>query len=148
MVGEATLATRGQFASRRLINFPPDDEAKRYFQHGPTPIRRYLPYWLVNLVERFWFLVLPIVTLLIPMLGFGPTAIDWTNRRRVYRWHRELAAIETASDLADSRTDAVGLIDRLDALRAHIAFVWQTIARYWRIDDPKLRRPMEEIVTE
>ncbi len=166
--GEAILGTRGQFPSRRLMDFPLDDEAKRYFQHGPTPIRRYLPYWLANLVERFWFLLVPIVTLLIPVLGFGPTAIDWTMRRRVYRWYRELAAIEIAADLAESRADAEGLIARLDALqervkqvhvslafrrelyalRAHIAFVRQTIARHWRMDDPELRRPMEEIVSD
>ena len=166
--GEAILGTRGQFPSRQLIDFPLDEEAMRYFQHGPTPVRRYLPYWLANLVERFWFLVVPILTLLIPLLGFGPTAFDWSMRRRIYRWYRELADIETAADRAGSRDDTESLIDRLDALqervkqvhvslafrrelyalRAHIAFVRQTIARRWRVEDPGETHPVEDIVSD
>jgi hypothetical protein len=166
--GEPILGTRGHFPSRQLIDFPLDEEAMRYFQHGPTPVRRYLPYWLANLIERFWFLLVPILTLLIPLLGFGPTAFDWSMRRRIYRWYRELAEIETAADRADSHDDTEGLIDRLDALqervkqvhvslafrrelyalRAHIAFVRQAIARRWHIDDPGRTYPVEEIVSD
>jgi hypothetical protein len=89
-------------------------------------------------------------------------------RRRIYRWYRELAEIETAADRSDSHDDAKGLIDRLDALqervkqvhvslafrrelyalRAHIAFVRQAIARRWHIDDPGRTYPVEEIVSD
>jgi hypothetical protein len=141
------FGTPGQFPSKQLIQYPLDDEAVRFFRYGPTPVRRYLPYWLANLVERFWFLLLPIATLLIPLLGFGPTAFNWSMRRRIYRWYRALADIENAADQTDCANEVQHQLARLDdlqeqvkkvhvslpfrrelyALRANIAFVKQSM---------------------
>ena len=136
-----------KFPSTKLIDHPLDAEAVRFFQHGPTPIRRYLPYWFANIVERFWILLLPMLTIIIPILGFGPTTLNWNMRRRIYRSYRELASIEQAADMAARREDLQqALMDlntlqarvkavnvtlpyrrELYALRAHIAMVKQSI---------------------
>jgi hypothetical protein len=106
-----------------------------------------LPYWLANLVERFWLLLLPIVTIIIPLLGFGPATFEWSMRRRIYKWYRELASIEAAAEQARTEQDMQDLLAKVDelqvrvkrihvtlpfrrelyALRAHIAFVAQSI---------------------
>ena len=145
--GQAVLGTLGEFPSRRLTYYPLDSEAIRYFEHGPTILRRYLPYWLANLVERFWLLLLPIMTILIPVLGFGPATFEWSMRRRIYRWYRELATIEAAAERAETDQEILDLLKTLDdlqkqvkrvhvtlpfrrelyALRNHIAFVSNTI---------------------
>ena len=145
--GQAVLGTLDQFPSKRLTYYPLDPEALRYFEYGPTILRRYLPYWLANLVERFWLLLLPIMTIIIPVLGFGPATFEWSMRRRIYTWYRELATIEAAAEQAGTEQEMQELFGKLDelqgrvkrvhvtlpfrrelyALRAHIAFVAQSI---------------------
>ena len=145
--GQPVLGTLGQFPSRRLIHYPLDPEALRYFEYGPTILRRYLPYWLANLVERFWVILLPLMTIIIPVLGFGPATFEWSMRRRIYRWYTELATIEGAAEQAETEQDLLKLLKMLDdlqdrvkrvhvtlpfrrelyALRTHIAFVAQGI---------------------
>ena len=145
--GQTVLGTLGQFPSQRLTYYPLDPEALRYFEYGPTILRRYLPYWLANLVERFWLLLLPIMTIIIPLLGFGPATFEWSMRRRIYKWYRELANIEAAAEQAGTKQEMQDLLGKLDelqlrvkrvhvtlpfrrelyALRAHIAFVAQSV---------------------
>jgi hypothetical protein len=147
--GEAVLGTLGQFPSQRLTHYPLDPEAVRYFEYGPTILRRYLPYWLANLVERFWVLLLPLITIVIPIIGLGPATFEWSMRRRIYKWYRELATIEAAAEQAGNEQEVRDLLGKLDelqhrvkrihvtlpfrrelyALRAHIAFVAQSISQ-------------------
>ena len=142
-LGDQLLGTFGRFPSTNFIDFPLDLEAQRYFEHGSTLIRRYLPFWATNLIERFWILSLPILTVLIPLLGFGPPFLQWQIRRRIYVWFRDLnhlvaeAASTTSEsqredlvvklDTLEKRVSAVDVplpyVDELYRLRAHIDFV-------------------------
>jgi hypothetical protein len=142
-LGDRLLGTAGRFPSTNFIDFPLDLEAQRYFEHGPTLIRRYLPFWATNLIERFWILGLPILTVLIPLLALGPPLLQWQIRRRIYVWYRDLnhlvaeaasitsqsqrESLVVALDALEKRVSAVDVplpyVDELYRLRAHIDFV-------------------------
>lgn len=132
-----------QFPSARYVDFPLNDEARRYLKSGPTFLRRYLPFAWANLAERLVIMLVPFVTLLIPLFRIAPPAYRWRIRGKILRWYKELRALEariqgpgdgtTADDLArelDRLQEAVGRLavpvgyaDTLYHLRLHIAFV-------------------------
>ncbi len=118
--GDAILGTIGEFPSARLVEYPLDAEAERFFRYGPTPARLYLPFWAANLVERFWVLVIPVVTLLIPLLRFGPSTLGWSLRRRVYRWYKDLHELELEAEDASTESEIEKVLDGLRTLEGQV----------------------------
>ena len=71
--GEGQLLTEpGQFPSPRFLDIPISPDAERYLKTGPTFLRRHLPFWAATMAERFTVLLIPIVTLLLPLMRFAP----------------------------------------------------------------------------
>ncbi len=115
--GTALLGTLGKFPSLEYADYAADDEAKRFFTSGLPFIRRHLPYWLANLVERFYALLLPLLTVLIPLYRLIPS---WLRRRDaaiIRRWYDRLAEIERGIALAQNDDVALrALAGRLDRM--------------------------------
>jgi TRAP transporter TAXI family solute receptor len=84
----------GQFPSAEHVDFPLSDEADRYFESGPSFLRRVLPFWAATLVERLLVMLVPLVALLIPLIRVLPPVYRWRIRSRIYRWYRELLSID------------------------------------------------------
>jgi TRAP transporter TAXI family solute receptor len=139
-----------EFPSANFIDFPLDSSARRYLESGPSFLRRYLPFRVAAMVERLWVMVLPLLTLAIPLARFAPPAYSWQVRRRIYRWYKHLRRIERRSDRAadaEVRRALLGELEELEQrvgevkvplsyaedlyhLRLHIMFVRQ------RLEDP------------
>ena len=66
----------GQFPSPRFVDIPISPDAERYLRLGPTFLRRHLPFWAAAMVERFMVMLIPIVTLLLPLLRFAPARVQ------------------------------------------------------------------------
>lgn len=122
-LGDRQLGTFERFPNPHYIEFPLDPAAQRYFEHGPTLIRRYFPFWASTLIERFWILGLPIITILLPLLGFGPPLLQWQMRRRVYLWYKDLNHLETAAGLAETAPQKQALMEQLLELERQVADV-------------------------
>jgi uncharacterized protein len=88
------LEAAGTFPSARFVDVALSDDAARFLARGPPFLQRYLPFWLANLVDRLIILLIPLVTLLIPLLRILPPAYRWRMRARIFRWYRELRALE------------------------------------------------------
>ncbi len=133
----------GQFPAPHNLDFPLSTAAQRYFELGPPFLQRYLPFWAANLVDRLKIMLLPLVTLLFPLFKIVPPTYRWRVRSRVYRWYRELQAIDERIAKAGPAADLPGLArelariedevsqlhvplayaDTLYQLRLHIAFL-------------------------
>ena len=61
-----------EFPSGKYLDFPLTDKAKRYIEDGPSLLDRYLPYWVADMIIRLAILLLPLVTLLIPLMRIVP----------------------------------------------------------------------------
>jgi TRAP transporter TAXI family solute receptor len=137
----------GEFPSAQHVSFPLSEDAERYFRRGPSFLRRHLPFWVATFVERMLVMLIPVITVLIPVMRFAPPVYRWQVRSRIIRWYRELYDIEErtrtavrAEEREESRRrlmaveQQVGRVvvpasysDSLYQLRLHIQFVKQLI---------------------
>lgn len=113
----------GQFPSPRYVEFPLSDEAQRYFESGPSFLRRVLPFWAATLVERMLVMLLPLLALLIPLVRIMPPVYRWRIRSRIYRWYRELLAIDPVVRGAGGDPRQQAGIAELDRIEQEIAKV-------------------------
>ncbi len=117
--GPGLFQNPGQFPSPLNVDFPLSPEAERYFESGLSFLKRVLPFWAASLIERAWVLILPVLTLLIPLIRIAPPTYRWQVRRRIYRWYRDLRSVEAvlheAARTDDDEKQAEGLakLDRL-----------------------------------
>lgn len=97
----------GQFPSSRYVDYPMSDDAQRFLKNGPSFLERYLPFWAAVLVDRLKVMLIPLLTLLIPLAKILPPAYRWRIRSRIFRWYKDLIRIEQSAlktHDADTRT--------------------------------------------
>jgi len=121
--GAGWFQQQGQFPSPKYTEIPVAPEAARYYRDGPPFMQRYMSFWLANLAERLWVVVVALTALLIPLSKIVPPIYVWRVRSRVYRWYGELRAIEQAlEDAGLEPVDTVrkDLLRRLDGLEDRV----------------------------
>jgi hypothetical protein len=82
---------------------------------------RYLPFWVAVTLERTWVLLIPLLTLLLPLSRIAPPLYRWQVERKIYRWYRDVRRIETSFEEAGASADRGDLLARLDAVSARVA---------------------------
>jgi hypothetical protein len=107
----------GEFPSDLHLDFPLSKEATRVLANGPTFLRRYLPFWAAILVERLWILILPLLTLTIPLLRIAPPTYRWQIQRKILRQYRELRAIEAKAAMAHDPGERQALLNQVEQLQ-------------------------------
>ncbi len=137
----------GQFPSAQHVSFPLAEDAERYLRRGPTFLRRHLPFWVATFTERMLVLLIPAVTVLIPVMRIAPPLYRWQMRSKIICWYRDLNDIEERTrtslrpeDREESRRRLTAVeeqvsrvvvpasyADSLYQLRLHIQFVKQLI---------------------
>ncbi len=90
----ALFAKMGEYPLAQDSELPLDADAVRYFKNGPPFLQRYLPFWLATFLERTAVLMIPMATIMIPIVKFGPVAYNWRNRRRLLHWYGQLKKVE------------------------------------------------------
>ena len=145
--GGSLLSDPGRFPTPQLSDIAISDEAKRYYDSGPSFLRRIFPYSVANFLERAWVLAIPLVTLIIPLIRAAPPLYRWRIRRKIYVWYKDLRDLESAgrtaqtseermevrAKLADLQEETgkvevpVSYTDDLYRLRAHIRFVAELV---------------------
>ncbi|GAB4249220.1 MAG: TAXI family TRAP transporter solute-binding subunit [Candidatus Methylacidiphilales bacterium] len=124
--GHSILADAGQFPNATNLEFPLHPEAERYFQHGPPFLQRYLPFHWAVLIDRTKFLLLPLLTLLIPLIRIAYPTYRWSVRRNIWKWYKMVHEIEDHHQKGcASRND---LKARLDSLERKLAEVQVPLA--------------------
>jgi len=100
------LAAPGDFPSAHGVEAPLADEARQYFERGPSFFYRWLPFRYASTATRLTIILIPLLTLLYPLFRLAGPAYRLVNRRRVYRWYHVLQKIEQRMD---SNRDAASL---------------------------------------
>ena len=99
------LAHPEPFPSASYVDYPLNRDARRYFRAGPTLFYRFLPFWLAAWLDRVKILLLPLCTLLCPLLKVAPPVYRWRIRSKIYRWYRVLREIDQKLKGAQPETD-------------------------------------------
>jgi TRAP-type uncharacterized transport system substrate-binding protein len=94
--GAGWFRKKGDFPNANNTERPLAGEAQRFYTSGPPVLQRYLPFWLANLVDRMWPVLVTIVAVLIPLSRMLPPLYTFRVRSRIFRWYRQLREIENA----------------------------------------------------
>ena len=137
------LAPTGTFPEARLTNLPTTREVRRFYERGTSTLRQWFSFSTANFLERSWVLIIPLITLMIPLVRVAPPIYRWQVRRRIYVWYSDLRELETRgrrartveernaimASLSKLQEDAgaidvpLSYTDDLYRLRSHIEFV-------------------------
>ncbi|QNA88155.1 ABC transporter substrate-binding protein [Massilia sp. Dwa41.01b] len=125
--GAGWFQQQGQFPSPKFTEIPVSEEAAKYYRDGPPLLQRYMRFWLANLFERLWVVVVALAALVIPLSKIVPPLYVWRVRSRVYRWYGELRAVEQAweavqPEAEEARREIVreDLLHRLDDIEERV----------------------------
>ena len=137
--GAGWFHRKGDFPNARDSERPLAKEAQRFYQSGVPFLQRYLPFWLANLFERMWPVLVTIIAVLLPLSRMLPPLYEFRIRSRVFRWYEQLRAVEAeiGKRPADELVRELGVLeqrlervsvplayaDELYALRSHIGMV-------------------------
>jgi len=116
--GPGWFARAGEFPRAESPELPLAGEAARFYRSGPPLLQRYLPFWLANLVDRMWVVLLSIIAVLIPASRVVPPLYEFRVRSRIFRWYGRLRGIEEQT--GDPAADGARLLHELDALEGKV----------------------------
>lgn len=121
---QGTLMSRpGQFPDPSLIDLPLSPEAERYYRDGPTFLRRYFPFAVANFLERAWVFLIPLATVLIPLVQLAPPVYRWRIRRKIYVWYDDLHELEIRGFSAETPEERQRVLDEVRKLQMEIGSV-------------------------
>jgi len=110
----------GEFPSGSNVDFPLNAHARNYYRYGQPFLQRYLPFWTANLIDRLKIMLLPLFTLLVPMFKLMPPVFRWQVRRKIYRWYRELQALDVQLLAETPGARLSELLQQLDAIEEEV----------------------------
>lgn len=119
--GAGWFQRKGDFPNALDYERPVSAEAQRLYRAGTPWLQRWLPFWLANLVDRTWLILLSLAAVLIPMSRVVPPLYQFRIRSRVFRWYRQLREIEQAQG-SRPLPELLRELDRIDRLveRVHV----------------------------
>ena len=95
--------------------------AKRFYDEGPPAFRGSLPLWLVNYVDRLWFLIVGAAAVVYPLLKILPGYRHMRSVLLIGDAYSDIQKIEQEAALIDSDDELQALVDELNALDAETA---------------------------
>lgn len=98
-------------------DLPLHADAARFHKNGLPFLQRYLPFWLATLLDRTAVLLIPIVTISLPLMRILPMIYQWRIRRRILFWYDRLKKLEArvrADGSTNALSDHVAEIERIE----------------------------------
>ncbi len=88
--GTDLLHSSQSFPAIDFVEYPLKAEAEHHLIHGPSLLHRYLSFRAATVIDRLKILLLPLITLLIPVFKTAPPIYRWRIRSKIYRWYEDL----------------------------------------------------------
>ena len=122
----------GQFPNADDPEYEVADAARMVYKSGDLPLllrmiaplnaRMHMPFALTSFASAYGIqtvlLLIPTLTILLPLLRLVPMLYSWTIRQRLIYWYAALKALERKMDHSDASVDMaplLGEIERIDA---------------------------------
>jgi hypothetical protein len=113
----------GHFPSPRNVDLPLHPDAARYFKYGPPFLQRYLPFWAASQIDRLKVMLIPLIALLIPLIRVFPPTYRWRVRSRIYRWYKELRAVDPGPNSDLGAEDLAARLAEVERIEREVARV-------------------------
>jgi len=117
---------KGDFPNGRNAERPLAAEAERFYRSGVPFLQRYLPFWLANLFERMWPVLVTLIAVLLPLSRMLPPLYEFRVRSRIFRWYGQLRAVEAQigkKSAAELERELVSLEERVERIAVPLAYV-------------------------
>ncbi|MGB6852175.1 MAG: hypothetical protein WBG49_06225, partial [Thermoanaerobaculia bacterium] len=92
---EPTLfASRGTFPNMDHTSLPLSPAATHFYEEGPSPLRKYLPYWLASLISRFALIVAQVGAVVWILLKTPPALLRLRYALKQIGLYRQMEKLE------------------------------------------------------
>ena len=129
--GPSLLAERGTFPSQEYTSLPLSAEAKRYYDKGPSGLRKYLPFWLATWIDRLIVYVVPILLVASSVFKGIPVVIEMKARLKLRGFYRQIQRIENSTDQQANRDAYLAELDAMEDATRKIHIPQMHIAHYF-----------------
>ncbi len=109
-----------QFPSGQFVDYPLNEDAERFLKSGPPFLQRYLPFWAANLVDRLIVMLVPLITLMIPLAKILPPTYRWRIRSRIYRWYDQLRSLDFRTEMSSDPAHTRQLLEELTEIEKDV----------------------------
>ncbi|MDG1894923.1 MAG: hypothetical protein P8J37_08445, partial [Fuerstiella sp.] len=116
------LADDGELPSQDHVTFPVNPAAHNYLIHGPSFFQKHLSFWVASMIDRTKIMIIPLLTLLIPLFKIAPPVYRWRIRSRIYRWYDVLRGIDQKLR-EENNSDSSEHAARLEAMSNELSTV-------------------------
>lgn len=117
---QGLLEKARQFPSIDHLEIPIHPVAAQYIQHGPSWLEKIFPFWLAARIDQLKVMLIPLLTLLIPLSKGIMPLYQWRIRSRIYPWYNTLSQIDRKLDTLDLPATEQAII-RLHKLHGELA---------------------------
>jgi TRAP-type uncharacterized transport system substrate-binding protein len=115
------ITDQNEFPSLQGISMPFNAQAEDLLEKPPSPLYRFLPYWIVAQINSFALLLVPLLVIVVPLVRILPGIYEWQMRARVYRRYPELRDIEREANDARTPQQIADLERRLAVVEGEVA---------------------------
>ena len=84
-----------EFPNSLYVDIAIDPDAELYLKSGDTWLERTLPFSLASNIKRIIILLLPLLTLLIPLIKGALPLYRWRIRGKIFKWYEVLREIDS-----------------------------------------------------
>jgi TRAP transporter TAXI family solute receptor len=115
--GDAGLfKSAGEFPAQRDPEYPMADTARDFYRNGPTFLNRYLPFWVVNYMQRAAAILVAATAIVVPIFSFMPRLFTWFREQSLRKLYRQLRDVEDALQQELSIHQAEALLNDLEKI--------------------------------
>ncbi|MBE0492039.1 MAG: TAXI family TRAP transporter solute-binding subunit [Sulfurospirillum sp.] len=99
------------FPSDKYLQIPINQDAQHYLQKGDSFLEKIFPFWIASTIDRFIIMIIPLLTLLFPIIKGALPLYRWRIRSKIYKWYKILHEIDlkldclNANELKSIQTD-------------------------------------------
>lgn len=108
-----------QFPNINGLEIDMNDEAFRYFTYGDTFLEKIFPYWIASNLDRLKILLIPLLTLMIPLFKGVFPLYRWSIRSKIYRWYDEVQDLDLSLE-GLSKEELIKKLKELEELKQEI----------------------------
>ncbi|MBT8343770.1 MAG: TAXI family TRAP transporter solute-binding subunit [Sulfurovum sp.] len=150
---ETLFTSETHFPSSEYLELPTNKAAVGYLEKGENWLERTFPYWIAYNIIHFKLLLIPMLTLLLPLFKGVMPFYKWRVRRRIYHWYEDLLEIEGAlldlqsfdypackkkleillEEILEQTKVPLSYAGELYALKLHVEFVLERIEKEKKI---------------
>jgi TRAP transporter TAXI family solute receptor len=82
------------FPSKKYVQIPLHVDAAHYLEKGDSFLEKIFPFWIASSIDRLIIMIIPLLTLLFPLIKGALPLYRWRIRSKIYKWYKILHEID------------------------------------------------------